>query len=105
MSPWSTLDAVARTHFPGWLVGLLLSESYDSLAAARDVHCPVLVIHGEADPIIPVAQGLELTTAFPTPPRWVPVPGTGHNDLLSRAVVWDEMAAFLEQLAAAGSAR
>lgn len=95
MSPWSTLDAVARSHFPGWLVWLLLGEEYDSLAAAAEVRCPALVIHGEADRLIPFAQGREVSAAFTSPLRWVPVPGAGHNDLLSRSLVWEEMASFL----------
>jgi len=98
MSAWTSLPEVAGAHFPGWLVGLALHEKYDSLAVAPTVAAPALVIHGARDQIIPVHQGKRVAAALPNR-RWVPVPGAGHNDLLSREEVWQEMAAFIEQRA------
>ena len=98
MSAWTSLPEVAGAHFPGWLVGLALHEKYDSLAVAPTIAAPALVIHGARDQIIPVHQGKRVAAALPNR-RWVPVPGAGHNDLLSREEVWQEMAAFIEQRA------
>jgi uncharacterized protein len=95
LSPWTSLEATARRHFPGLLVGLLLRERYDSLAEARAVRGPALVIHGDVDGVIPAAQGRELASALPAGTRWVPVPGAGHNDLLNRPEVWREIAGYL----------
>ncbi len=95
LSVWTSLPAVASEHYPRALIRLLLKEKYNSLRAAKQVHLPVLLIHGREDRIIPVRQGRELAQHFPSPPRWVEVPGAGHNDLLSHSGVWEEMADFL----------
>jgi uncharacterized protein len=95
LSPWTSLEAIARLHFPGPVVRLLLRERYDSLAAARSVRNPALVVHGEWDDIIPVLEGKQLAAALPAGTRWLPVPGAGHNDLLARPEVWRAIAAYL----------
>jgi alpha-beta hydrolase superfamily lysophospholipase len=98
MSPWSSLPDVAGIHFPRWLVGMALNERHDSLALAPTITAPALVLHGARDQIIPVHQGERIAAALPNS-RWVPIPGAGHNDLLSREEVWQEMAAFIEERA------
>jgi uncharacterized protein len=97
LSPWTTVYDVAKRFFPAFLLKALLREKYDSLAAAREVRVPALVIHGERDQIIPVELGREVAKALPSG-RWVPVPSTGHNDLLARPAVWEEMRRFLAGL-------
>lgn len=95
-SPWTSLEAVAREHFPGWLVRLGLLERYDSLEAAGEVRCAALIVHGQQDRIIPARHGAALSSRFAELERWVEVPETGHNDLLSHPRVWQELARFLE---------
>ena len=97
MSAWTSLPAVARMHFPGWLVALGLGESYDSLSLAPAIDCPALVVHGDADSIIPIAQGERLAAALSTA-HWVAVASAGHNDLLATESVWQEIDAFLLRL-------
>ena len=97
LSPWTALEEVARLLFPGFAVKALLRERYDSLAAARTIRVPALVIHGERDEIIPAAQGRQVAEALANG-RWVPVPRTGHNDLRGEPVVWEEVGRFLKGL-------
>ncbi|MDX1643053.1 MAG: alpha/beta hydrolase, partial [Thermoanaerobaculia bacterium] len=70
ISPWTSLEAIGSDHFPAWLVGLVVRERYDSLAAAPRVERPALVIHGERDRIIPVEHGRRVAAALPEA-RWV----------------------------------
>ncbi len=98
LSPWTSLGELARVHFPGFLVRLLVRERYDSLTAARDVACPSLVIHGARDRIIPPSHGERLAAALPPPTSWLAVPGAGHNDLLGHPEVWRAVAGFLDGL-------
>ena len=95
MSAWSDLASLAALHYPSWLVGMGLKDRYDSVAAAAGVRVPVLMIHGSVDPLIPLEQGRRLHEALGARSRFVEVPGAGHNDLLGRAVVWQELGAFL----------
>jgi len=98
LSPWSRLADVAAVHFPGPLVRPALGHRYDSLAAARRVEVPALVVHGADDRIIPVEQGRRVAEALAGEVRWVPVAGAGHNDLLARQQVWDELRRFIDSL-------
>ncbi len=97
ISAWADLPSLAKVHYPDWLVSLGLPDTYDSVAAAGKVEAPVLMIHGAVDEIIPIAQGRRLRGALGGA-RFVEVPGAGHNDLLSRQVVWDEIGAFAARL-------
>jgi uncharacterized protein len=97
LSAWDRLDAVARLHFPGWMVGALLSDRYDSIAAAARIGGPTLVVHGDRDTIIPIELGRHLFAALPDPKQWIEVPGVGHNDLLSRPEAWQAIHSFLSQ--------
>jgi len=98
LSAWDRLDAVARLHFPGWMVGALLSERYDSAEAAKRITAPALLVHGDRDTIIPIELGRQLYAALPGEKRWVEVRGAGHNDLLSRPEAWQAIHVFLSEL-------
>ena len=98
LSAWTTLAEVAVKLFPEFAVKMMLRESYDSRAAARRIRVPALVVHGEYDDLIPVAQGQEIASVLGGGARWVQVRGASHNDLLAHREVWEEMARFLSGL-------
>ena len=72
------LSAVAEDHFPSFLVGLLLKDNWDNIAALAHYPGPVAVFGAEADTVIPVAHAQALATAVPSA-SFTLVPG-GHND-------------------------
>jgi fermentation-respiration switch protein FrsA (DUF1100 family) len=47
----------------------------------RRVSVPVLVIHGDDDHVVPIAQGRELFDGIVGPKRFVTIRGGNHNDL------------------------
>lgn len=98
LSAWTTLAEVAVKLFPEFAVKMMLRERYDSRAAARRIRVPALVVHGEHDDLIPIAQGKEIASVLGGPTRWVEVGGAAHNDLLAHREVWDEMKRFLSAL-------
>jgi fermentation-respiration switch protein FrsA (DUF1100 family) len=59
----------------------LTKNKFDSVGKLPRVRCPVLVVHGDRDTVIPVAQGRKLFAAAPEPKRLKIVEGAGHNDL------------------------
>jgi pimeloyl-ACP methyl ester carboxylesterase len=60
-----------------------IMASGDRRARLRGVTAPSLVIHGEADPLIPVGAGRATARAIPNA-WWLPIAGMGHD--LPRAV-------------------
>ncbi len=65
-------------------VGLWRSkaEIIDPAEEAKKVHCPAIVIHGDADDIVPPELTKKLFEALAGPKELVVVPGAHHNDLI-----------------------
>src|SRR5690606_40899853 len=60
---------------------MLPRDRFRNLALLRAVRCPVLVIHGRRDAIVPFYHGRALYRAAPEPKRYLWVDGAGHNDV------------------------
>lgn len=60
---------------------LLLGDMFQNERKLREVRCPVLVIHGTADTVIPVWHGEALFAAANEPKRKLIVSGGGHGGL------------------------
>jgi fermentation-respiration switch protein FrsA (DUF1100 family) len=79
-SPFTSVAELAAEHYPWLPVGLLLKDRYDSIRRIRDVRAPLLIVHGEADVVVPVAVGRQLFAAANEPKEIVTLPGAGHDD-------------------------
>lgn len=62
-------------------VRLLPWDQFESLAKMPRLRCPVLVLHGTEDRLIPIAHGRALFDAAPGPKRALWVEGAAHADL------------------------
>ena len=63
-------------------VRLLPIDPFPSLKRIGQIGCPLTVIHGTDDSIIPFAQGKALFGLAPEPKKFIAVEGAGHNDLI-----------------------
>jgi fermentation-respiration switch protein FrsA (DUF1100 family) len=98
-SPFNRLCEVAQFHYPIFPVCLLLPyERWDSAAAIAGLDRPTLILHGEADRIIPLAQGRKLFEVVIGPKRLITYPARGHNDLDAAAIARDATAFLGEVL-------
>ena len=73
-------------------------DQFENLKKIPDVKCPVLVMHGQGDEVIPFRHGEALFAAAPDPKRSLWVPGARHNDFLTVAGrrYWDALRDFSE---------
>jgi pimeloyl-ACP methyl ester carboxylesterase len=55
-----------------------VATARDRTAALRKVQVPTLVIHGDADPLIPIGGGRATARAVPNA-RFIEIPGLGHD--------------------------
>ncbi len=103
-SPFTSLVDMGRLHYPVLPVGLLLWDRYPSLERIGRVTAPVLVVAGERDSLVPVAQSRRLYEAAAEPKRFVLIAGADHNDyaLLAGDQFIGEVVRFLHD---AGPAR
>jgi alpha-beta hydrolase superfamily lysophospholipase len=72
--------AVANTSLP---VRWLLSQKFDSIDKIAEIHMPLLVVHGMADPFVPPRFSEQLFNAAQQPKRLLLVPGATHNNSMA----------------------
>ncbi|HZD02156.1 MAG TPA: alpha/beta hydrolase [Actinomycetes bacterium] len=101
-SPFASLADVGRVHYPFLPVRLLLRDRYASIEQVGGLRCPVLVIAGDRDGIVPAEQSRRLAEAIPGPKRFVLIPGADHNDLelLAGRRLIGEAVRFVDEAAA-----
>ncbi len=80
-STFTSLLSVSRRLFPALPGGVEPSERYASAEKVARAACPVLVIHGDRDELIPPGEGRALFDAAPGPKQLYLVEGAGHNDV------------------------
>jgi abhydrolase domain-containing protein 17 len=85
-------------------VSLLPFDRFHNLRHIRTVRCPVLVIHGTDDEVIPVSHGRRLYEAAGQPKQALWIEGAHHNDVpfVGGARYWQTLAAFGRQVAGGG---
>ena len=79
-SPFTSLAAIGARHYPFLPVRWFLRDRYPSIDRIGNLLCPLLVVAGDADRIVPLDDTRELFDAAPDPKRLVVVPGADHND-------------------------
>src|SRR5437879_4341291 len=65
-SPFTSAAAMARQHY-AVLPRFILRLSLDNLGRMRQIRCPVLVLHGDADRLVPTAMGRDVAAAAAGP--------------------------------------
>ncbi len=80
-APYTSVADVAAELYPFLPVRLLMHDQFHSIDCIKDVHAPLLILHGERDRVVPIDFGEELFAAANEPKRFVRFPEGGHTDL------------------------
>lgn len=102
-SPFSSLEEMGRVHYPFLPTGFLLRDRFDSIGRIGELTCPVLVVAGSRDQVVPFEQSRRLYEAVRGPKRFVLIPDADHNDfaLLAGRHMLDEVDRFLNEVLSA----
>jgi fermentation-respiration switch protein FrsA (DUF1100 family) len=83
-SPLTSIDAFVRQAYPALSgiaeVDVEAHSSFDSITKIGRIHCPVFILHGDYDEIVPYSMGRELYDAANEPKSFYRIRGAGHND-------------------------
>lgn len=93
-APPASMARVGAYHYPIYPVQYMVWDKFDSLSKIQNVKSPLLIIHGEADTIVPVTQGQALFAAANPPKEVLYIPGAGHGYDLYRHPVQDKLMEF-----------
>jgi uncharacterized protein len=77
-SPFSSAADVAAAHYPFFPVRWLMLDQFRSDLLIGDVHMPVLIIHGDADRVIPMSFARQLFELANEPKTFISVAGGEH---------------------------
>ncbi|SFI25077.1 alpha/beta hydrolase [Planctomicrobium piriforme] len=106
---FTSLTDAAKRLYPFLPVRTILLDRYPSIDRIGEITCPILIIHGRRDTIVPFSQGERLFQAAPAasasgvPKTLLPLPNSDHNDLQMTAgrEITTAHRRFVEQLRAA----
>ena len=82
-SPFDSMQAVVQRHYPWLPVGLLLKHKFRSDLKIENAVSPVLIIHGDADQVIPIEHAKRLRSLAGSDAVFLEVENAGHNNLLN----------------------
>lgn len=100
VSPFASVSDMARLAYPFLPVSWLVRNRYDSSARIASIRRPLLVIHGELDGLVPLAQAEKLFKLANPPKHLQVLPGAGHNDTFTSggSAYWDALEEFMAGL-------
>jgi pimeloyl-ACP methyl ester carboxylesterase len=96
-SPFDSLVAIGKAHYPLLPVSWLLRHRFDAAAHAPRLSMPMLAIVASDDTIVPAARSRALYDAWAGPKSWRVIPGTDHNTLAVPDAFWGTVAGFLAE--------
>jgi fermentation-respiration switch protein FrsA (DUF1100 family) len=99
-SPFTSLTDIGREHYPMLPVGWLLRDRYDTIERIAHIRVPILIIAGDRDHIVPIAQTRRLYDAAHDPKSLLIIDGADHNDeaLVEGREMMDRVVRFLREL-------
>ena len=66
-SPFTSMVSLAQMYYPYIPVKFLLKDKYESVKKLHLVKCPILIMHGKEDQIVPFKMGVKMFESSNTP--------------------------------------
>ena len=99
VAPFASLRDMARQRHPALtLGGWLVRSRYNSLACVGSIGCPLLILHGSDDDIVPVAQARKLYRVAAEPKEYAEIAGVGHLDIGDAPEFWEALRGWVDGL-------
>lgn len=97
VTPYDSIENVAKKRFPIFPVSLILQDKFDSALRVPNINAKTIAIEAENDEIIPRANSDALTAQFRADQIDIKVvDGTNHNSIGTSQVYFDMVVEFLK---------
>jgi fermentation-respiration switch protein FrsA (DUF1100 family) len=104
-SPMPDVRSMLRTNPILWVLSFLSSYRFPTSRFLQQYDGPLLVVHGDADAIVPFSAGRRVFERAPTARKTLAViPGADHNDLhlVNPSAYWRFIDGFMAEVRSAG---
>ncbi len=98
VSPYDSVESVAKGVYPFLPIGLMLKHRFDSLSRAPGIMAPLLCLVASADRVIPRPHSERLYAAWGGTKHWREIRPADHDSLAGEPGYWEAIAAFLADL-------
>ena len=99
VAPFASLRDMAQLFYPTltWS-GRLVGNRYDSASLVHRIGCPLLILHGADDELVPVTQGRKLYDAAAEPKQFVTIETANHMDVGDYPEFWEGLCGWLDRI-------
>lgn len=100
VSPFSSGRAYAEEQGLS-LFKPLIGNPFDTLGKIKSIKSQLLIIHGDADQVLPISMGKLLYRTANVQKRFVVIPGAGHNNIIAinSQLFYQQIGEFLNAVA------
>ncbi len=96
ITPFDSIEAVAKKLFPFFPVSLLLQDKYNSSENAKRIQAPTLLLVAENDQTVNAVHSENLAKAFmPSVATTTVIPASGHNSITYHPQYYSSIQSFI----------
>ncbi|EKD36105.1 MAG: hypothetical protein ACD_75C01633G0001, partial [uncultured bacterium] len=101
VTPYDSIENVAKSHYPWFPVGLFLRHRFASLDYLQDIRCPLLVLYGGQDRVISPARTENLIRHIRGEKEVVYLKAADHGTIEMYPAYWEAVLRFINREKAA----
>ena len=98
VSPYDSVESVAKGVYPYLPIGLMLRHRFDSMARAPSIKAPLLCLVASADRVVPRPHSERLYAAWGGAKEWREIGSADHASVADKPEYWRAISAFLQRL-------
>lgn len=98
VSPYDSVENVARGVYPFLPISLMLKHRFDSISRAPGIEVPLLCLVASDDRVIPRPHSERLYSAWGGNKQWREIRRSGHDNIADAPDYWRAIAEFLSVL-------
>ena len=100
-APFTSITDLSRKtypYIPAFIIKNLIRARYESSSMVADISCPLMVIHGDQDSIVPIGMGKHIYDLATVEKDFYKVERAGHNDtyIVAGSEYFGRIGAFIE---------